>query len=65
MSYANCRVCNSNIFLEMTEWSAYRRFTFLKMQYIEQEFQPSLFIASYTSKGTRVHVFSLGYFAAT
>lgn len=44
---------------------AYRRFTFLKMQYIEQEFQPSLFIASYTSKGTRVHVFSLGYFAAT
>jgi len=38
---------------------------FLQVQYTEQEFQPSLFIASYTRKGARVHVFSLGYFAAT
>lgn len=37
----------------------------VKVQYTKQEFQLSLFIASYIRKGVRVHSPSLGYFAAT
>lgn len=68
MSYVNHRVYYSK-YPSWNDWMNCLQFIgdlpLVKVQYTEQKFQPSPFIASYMRKGVRVHNPSLGYFADT